>query len=107
MWNIPALNFVQGYTPSLIVSDFKTTVSLGVSLIILGGFLTFVAYTSYVWIQAPVGQSGRSECRLLVDGRQPVFLAEESSTSVGASRVHARMERDSMNPKYGQLITHI
>lgn len=50
----------QGYTPSLIVSDFKTTVSLCVSLIVLMGFLIFVAYTTYVWIAASVGQSGKS-----------------------------------------------
>ena len=52
------LPYPQGYTPSLIVSDFKTVISLSISLVLLSAFLTFVVYTTYVWVLAPVGQSG-------------------------------------------------
>ncbi len=53
----------QGFAPTLIVSEFKTVVSLITSFIVILAFLTFMAYTTYVWVTAPVGGSGASRCR--------------------------------------------
>eukprot|EP00955_Chlamydomonas_euryale_P105602 365651-Chlamydomonas_euryale.AAC.7 len=47
----------QGYTPSLLVSEYKTLVSLIVSLLVLGAFLTSVGYTLAVWATAVMTQT--------------------------------------------------
>ena len=38
--------------------DFKTVVSLAISLFVFSTFLIFVTYTTYVWILAPVSETG-------------------------------------------------
>lgn len=49
---------MQGYTPSLIVSEYKTLVSLITSLLVISAFLTAVAYTTYIWVVADLNQTG-------------------------------------------------
>ena len=52
------LKYEQGYTPTLAVAQFKTIISLGISMFLMCGFLVYVAYTTYAWVLAPVLQSG-------------------------------------------------
>ncbi|GAX84653.1 hypothetical protein CEUSTIGMA_g12074.t1 [Chlamydomonas eustigma] len=67
---------MYGYTPSLIVSEFKTVVSLGISLLLIASFLTFMAYTTYIFVVAPVGQTETTVLHV-----QEVTLLPSSSVS--------------------------